>query len=114
MIFEPDEPKEGKKLATALAVFGALRFFLRSQEREASQLEQPKREPVRLQISSGALDYAQYDEESASLRLWFDNGKAYEFLGFPASAWERFRTAGSYGRHFNLFIRDVYTFRTIA
>ena len=47
------------------------------------------------------------------LRLEFDAGQAYEFLGFPPTAWDSFLRAESYGQHFNDSIRDRYTYRRV-
>jgi hypothetical protein len=66
-----------------------------------------------LYIGSQALDTARYDPDAGVLELEFDAGQAYQFLGFPPTAWEAFLRSSSYGRHFNDQIRDRYSYRRV-
>ena len=79
----------------------------------APDSEAVARSNVTLYIGSQALDTARYDPDAGVLRLEFDAGQAYEFLGFPPTAWDSFLRADSYGQHFNDSIRDRYTYRRV-
>jgi hypothetical protein len=116
-----EEQSTTQRALTGLALLRAANRLASQSKREEETFDaevQPRaiseaeaRSRTTLYIGSQALDTARYDPDSAALTLEFDNGQAYQFLGFPMTAWEAFLRSGSYGRHFNEQIRDRYTFR---
>lgn len=60
-------------------------------------------------FNSTAILRAEYDEDSATLRLWFrESGGPYDYRDVPAEVFDALCAADSQGRYFAAHIRDRY------
>ncbi|MFZ6182776.1 KTSC domain-containing protein [Nannocystis pusilla] len=60
-------------------------------------------------FSSSAIDYAEYDDATSTLRIWFTSSDGpYDYYGVPRHHYEGLCAATSKGRYFNDHIRDRY------
>jgi hypothetical protein len=116
---EQPEQSTTQRALSGLALLRAARRLAAESKRQEGSVSVRGGEAVdartrtTLYIGSQALDTARYDPDAGVLELEFDAGQAYQFLGFPPSAWEAFLRAPSYGRHFNDQIRDRYSYRRV-
>jgi len=59
-------------------------------------------------FNSTAIHHAEYDDATATLRVTFPNGGAYDYFGVPRYLYEGLCSAESVGTYFNDHIRDQY------
>jgi len=61
-------------------------------------------------FSSSAIARASYDEDEATLDLWFQGGDRYRYFGVPLDTFEALLSAPSAGEFVNRRIKDEYRF----
>lgn len=59
-------------------------------------------------FNSSAVKRAEYDPETLRLRLWFPEGKPYDYCRVPQHIFDGLCSAASKGTFFNNHIRDKY------
>lgn len=61
-------------------------------------------------LNSSAVHAASYNTNTATLTIWFQEGKrGYDFFGVPETVFRGLVTAQSPGTFYNDYIRDRYT-----
>jgi hypothetical protein len=68
---------------------------------------------INVDITSSNIKSAQYDTETETLTITFNNGGIYEYYKFPWSHFTKFRMAESQGKFFNTNINGKYKFQKI-
>ena len=68
---------------------------------------------INVDITSSNIKSAQYDTETETLTVTFNNGGIYEYYKFPWSHFTKFRMAESQGKFFNTNINGKYKFQKI-
>lgn len=58
-----------------------------------------------ISVSSSNLSAVGYDHDTATLRIQFLNGGAYDYQGVPSDFYEGLLGAGSKGQYFDQFIK---------
>lgn len=65
--------------------------------------------------SSECVESLEYDQDSETLTIHFQERGSYKYFQFPAWAFNEFNNAGSRGTYFNLYIRNAgYPFQRIG
>ncbi|HEU5482392.1 MAG TPA: KTSC domain-containing protein [Sphingomicrobium sp.] len=65
-------------------------------------------------MPSTVIRFFSYDEERRELEVTFVTGRRYLYFDVARQEADGFRAASSKGRHFNLHIRDRYSYRELA
>jgi hypothetical protein len=61
-------------------------------------------------VSSSAMTYVHYDEDTAELDVTFSSGKIYRYVGVPLAIYVGLLEAESKGTFFNEHIKEVFSF----
>jgi KTSC domain len=64
-------------------------------------------------VDSSAILRIRYQPQGETLLVTFITGKTYAYDGVPASLYDAFLAADSYGQFFNAHIRDRYSYRAV-
>lgn len=65
-------------------------------------------------VNSSNIKFAQYDTESKSLQVTFNNGLTYEYSDVPWEVFTKFRMSESQGKFFNSNISKTYKYKKIS
>ena len=60
-------------------------------------------------VDSRNISAVGYDSESATLKIQFNNGRAYEYYNVPEYEFDNLMSAGSKGQYANQHIYKVYS-----
>jgi hypothetical protein len=64
-------------------------------------------------VSSSNIEAIGYDEDSETLRIWFNNGSVYDYSGVGIMEYEGFKNAPSLGSYMHQNIRGQYPYEKI-
>ncbi|MBU1694766.1 MAG: KTSC domain-containing protein [Verrucomicrobia bacterium] len=59
-------------------------------------------------VESSTIDEIGYDAEKQVLKIKFDNGEAYKYMGVPEATYKKLMKAKSKGKFFNAHIKDKF------
>lgn len=65
-------------------------------------------------VNSSNIKFAQYDTESKTLQVTFNNGLIYEYSDVPWEVFTKFRMSESQGKFFNANISKTYKYKKIS
>ena len=65
-------------------------------------------------FDSSAITRAAYDEDAATLDIWYKGGDRYRYFDVPAEAFEALLSAPSAGEHVNRHIKEDYRFEIVG
>ena len=68
---------------------------------------------INVDITSSNIKSAQYDTETETLTITFNNGGIYEYYKFPWSHFTKFRMAESQGSFFSKNISRTYKYKKV-
>lgn len=64
-------------------------------------------------VSSSNVEAIGYDSESETLKVWFLNGSAYQYLSVPFAIFEGLKDAPSVGSYLHQNVKGQYTFERV-
>jgi len=65
-------------------------------------------------FDSSAIARAAYDEDEATLDIWYKGGDRYRYFEVPAAAFEALLAAASAGEYVNRHIKEAYRFEIVG
>jgi hypothetical protein len=64
-------------------------------------------------MPSSVIHHFSYNAKNASLKITFQSGSVYVYKDVPKKVFRALTIAGSKGRYFNSFIKNVYLFEQL-
>jgi hypothetical protein len=71
-------------------------------------------EPTIIKLVSSNLDCMQYSRWTGNLRIWFLNGRCYDYSDVPLSIAQGLVNATSHGRYFAANIKNRFDYRRVS
>jgi hypothetical protein len=68
---------------------------------------------TKTEVVSSQIKSLEYDTETNTLIVTFNQGKQYEYSDVSAEEFRKLVEAESIGRHFNLYFKGVYPYKQI-
>lgn len=68
---------------------------------------------VRTAVSSSDLQSVGYDPTTSVLEIEFHSGGIYQYMAVPERIYQGLMSAGSHGRYFHIYIKNVYLYQRI-
>lgn len=65
-------------------------------------------------VNSSSVEALGYHEESQTLRVWFKQGRRYDYLGVTPSEFHKLVTADSIGAYINKYIKRLFDYREVT
>jgi hypothetical protein len=68
---------------------------------------------TKTEVVSSQIKSLEYDTETNTLIVTFNQGKKYEYSDVSAEEFRKLIEADSIGKHFNMFFKGVYPYKQI-